>query len=87
MALISQVVRKALSSGCLTVEAEAMLSQQFEGGCSLEDITALSLLQRAVRAGMVTRLSQDWDHTRSAAYCELPMREQASGIKELQFIP
>ena len=59
MALISQVVRNALFSGCLTIEAEAILSQQFDGGCSLEDITALTLLQRAVLSGRVKRLSQN----------------------------
>ncbi len=87
MAVISQVVKNALFSGYLTVEAEAALSQQFDSGWSLEDITALTLLQRAVISGRVKRLSQDCAHIRSTDPCLLQNGEQDSTIGELQIIP
>ncbi len=87
MAVISQVVKNALFSGYLTVEAEATLSQQFDAGWSLENITALTLLQRAVLSGRVKRLSQDCDHTCFTDPCLVLNGEQESTIGELQIIP
>ncbi len=66
MSLISQVVKNALCSGCLTHEAENELRQLYDGGCNLEDITALSLLQQAVLSGQVKRLSQENRQTTAA---------------------
>jgi hypothetical protein len=59
MNLISQVVKNALSSGYLTVEAEDILRRLYDVGYSLEDITALSMLQRGVLSGQIKRLSQE----------------------------
>lgn len=58
MSLISKVVKTALLSGILTPEAEDDLRRLFDNGCNLEDITALTLLQRAVLSGQVKRVSE-----------------------------
>jgi hypothetical protein len=59
MTLICKVVKDALSSGYLTPEAEDSLRHLFSSSCQLEDITALTMLQRAVTSGKVKRLSQE----------------------------
>ncbi|UBF27252.1 hypothetical protein K9N68_04610 [Kovacikia minuta CCNUW1] len=66
MSPISEVVKNALSSGYLTIEAEKTLQRLYEIGYSLEDITALSFLQRAVSSGQVKRLSQEIQQARTA---------------------
>lgn len=59
MSLIDQVVKKAICCGYLTAEAEHTLCQSFDGNCNLHDITALTMLQRALSSGQVKRLSQE----------------------------
>jgi hypothetical protein len=59
MSPIDQVVQTAICSGYLTAEAEHTLCQYFDGNCNLHDITALTMLQRALLSGQVKRLSQE----------------------------
>ncbi|MBD2076446.1 hypothetical protein H6F86_21675 [Phormidium sp. FACHB-592] len=56
---VNQVVQKAIGRGYLTAEAEQALCQHFDGNCNLHDITALTMLQRALSSGQVKRLSKD----------------------------
>ncbi|MBW4471346.1 MAG: hypothetical protein KME45_13205 [Stenomitos rutilans HA7619-LM2] len=58
MSLINQVVQKALCRGYLTTEAEQTLCQHISDNCNLHDVTALTMLQRALVSGQVKRLSQ-----------------------------
>ena len=51
MSLIDQVVKRAICSGYLTAEAEHILCRYFDGNCNLHDITALTMLQRALLSG------------------------------------
>ena len=59
MSPINQVVQMAICRGYLTVEAEQTLCQYFESNCNLQDITALTMLQRTLISGQVKRLSDD----------------------------
>ncbi len=59
MSPINQVVQKAICRGYLTVEAECTLCQYFDGNCNLRDITAMTMLQRALSSGQVKRLSKE----------------------------
>ena len=54
MTLISKIVRKALATGCLTVEAEEQLRQQLQmTKYGLEDFEAFINLQKEVMEGRV----------------------------------
>ncbi len=54
MTLISTIVRKALATGCLTVEAEELLRQQLQmTKYGLEDFEAFITLQKEVMEGRV----------------------------------
>ena len=59
MSPIHQVVQKAIFYGYLTTEAEQTLCQYFSGNCNLRDVTALTMLQRALLSGRVKRRSQE----------------------------
>lgn len=59
MSLVNQVVQKAICRGYLTDEAERTLCQYLSSNCNLHDITALTMLQRALLSGQVKRLSQE----------------------------
>ncbi|MBW4582179.1 MAG: hypothetical protein KME42_21645 [Tildeniella nuda ZEHNDER 1965/U140] len=63
MSPIDQVVQKAICYGYLTTEAEQTLCQYFDGNCNLHDITALTMLQRALSSGQVKRRSQESKQT------------------------
>jgi len=58
MSPVNQVVQKAIGRGYLTAEAEQALCQHFDGNCNLHDITALTMLQRALSSGQVKRLAK-----------------------------
>ncbi len=66
MSLINQIVQKAICRGYLTVEAENTLCQLFDETCNLHDITALTMLQRALSSGQVKRLAQARQQTYAA---------------------
>ncbi|MEG3849755.1 hypothetical protein QT971_20645 [Microcoleus sp. herbarium19] len=54
MTLISTIVRKALATGCLTVEAEELLRHQLQmTKYGLEDFEAFITLQKEVMEGRV----------------------------------
>ena len=59
MSPINQVVQKAICLGYLTAEAEQTLCQYFDSNCNLQDITALTMLQRTLISGQVKRLSNN----------------------------
>ena len=63
MSSIVQVVQEAMCCGYLTAEAEQTLCQYFNGNCNLRDITALTMLQRALLSGRVQRRSQEKKQT------------------------
>lgn len=63
MSQINRVVQEAMSCGYLTADAERTLCQYFDGNCNLHDVTALTMLQRALSSGQVKRLSQGYLHT------------------------
>lgn len=54
--LIKHIVREALQSGQLTARDETQIQRLFQRGCDMEDIEALTQLQLAVEAGVVTRV-------------------------------
>ncbi|MBW4694118.1 MAG: hypothetical protein KME27_20430 [Lyngbya sp. HA4199-MV5] len=58
MSLVNQVVQKAICRGYLTAEAEQTLCKYISDHCNLHDVTALTMLQRAMLSGQVKRLSQ-----------------------------
>lgn len=58
MILIRQVVQEALSTGCLTVEAEEQLRQLLKTKYSLEDFNAFMTLQQAAMSGRVKQESR-----------------------------
>lgn len=55
--MIRKIVLKVLRTGYLSVEIEEQLQLLFQGGCSLDDIDALTDLQYAVMSGYVQRVS------------------------------
>ncbi|MBD2037412.1 hypothetical protein H6F86_07540 [Phormidium sp. FACHB-592] len=59
MSPINLVVQKAICRGYLTAEAEQTLCEYFNSNCNLQDITALTMLQRTLISGQVKRLSND----------------------------
>ena len=59
MSPINLVVQKAICRGYLTAEAEQTWCQYFDSSCNLQDITALTMLQRTLISGQVKRLSND----------------------------
>lgn len=59
MSPVNQVVQKAICRGYLTAEAEQILCEHISDHCNLHDITALTMLQRALISGQVKRLSQE----------------------------
>ncbi len=64
MTLISKIVRKALATGYLTVEAEELLRQQLQmTKYGLEDFEAFITLQTEVMEGRVKQ--QAWELLRS----------------------
>ena len=65
MSLISTIVRKALETGYLTVEAEELLRQQLQmTKYGLEDFEAFITLQKEVMEGRVRQ--QAWELLRSS---------------------
>lgn len=59
MSPVHQVVQKAISCGYLTTDAEQTLCQYFTDNCNLLDVTALTMLQRALSSGQVKRLAKE----------------------------
>ncbi|XGV96285.1 MAG: hypothetical protein ACAF41_26580 [Leptolyngbya sp. BL-A-14] len=59
MSPVNQVIQSAIGRGYLTAEAEQTLCQYLNGNCNLHDITALTMLQRALLSGRVKRLSKE----------------------------
>ncbi len=58
MVRIRDIVRQALASGRLTIEAENQLRQLLRQKNSVEDLKAFMHLQRAARAGLVEQESR-----------------------------
>jgi hypothetical protein len=59
MALIRDVVQKALKTGYLTIEAEEQLRQLLTTRYDLEDFNAFMTLQEAARTGQVKQESRE----------------------------
>jgi hypothetical protein len=59
MALIRDVVHKALKTGYLTIEAEDQLRQLLASRYDLEDLNAFMTLQEAARTGQVKQESRE----------------------------
>lgn len=59
MTEISLIVREALQVGYLTIESEERLRQLYDRGVDLEDLLALTRLQKAANCGIVKLLSQE----------------------------
>lgn len=59
MSPVNRVVQKAICRGYLTAEAEQTLCHYISNHCNLHDVTALTMLQRAMSSGQVKRLSQE----------------------------
>ena len=59
MSPVNQVIQKAIGRGYLTAEAEQTLCQYLNDNCNLHNITALTMLQRALLSGQVKRLSKE----------------------------
>lgn len=59
MSTISEIVQKVLRNGYLSIEAEEQLRRLFTVGYNLEDIEALSCLQKAATSGRVKQESRD----------------------------
>lgn len=55
--MIRKIVLKVLRTGYLSIEIEEKLQLLCQGGCSLDDIDALTDLQYAVMIGHVKRIS------------------------------
>jgi hypothetical protein len=58
MTQICEVVKQVIENGCLTIEAEEQLRQLLAINYDLEDIEALTKLQRAAIAGFVKQESR-----------------------------
>lgn len=58
MGRIHKIVRQVLTSGCLTCETEESLRQLLATYYDLDDIEALTLLQRALRSGSIRQESR-----------------------------
>lgn len=59
MALIRELVQKALKTGYLTLEAEEQLRQLLTTQYDLEDLNAFMMLQEAAMAGRVKQESRE----------------------------
>ena len=59
MALIRDVVQKALKTGYLTIEAEEQLRQLLTSRYDLEDLNAFMTLQEAAMTGQVKQESRE----------------------------
>ena len=59
MVRIRDIVRQALATGRLTIEAEDRLRQLLRQKNSVEDLKAFMHLQRAARAGLVEQESRN----------------------------
>ncbi len=59
MLLIREIVKEALVSGCLTVEAEEQLRQLLKTKYDAKDFKAFMKLQHAVVSGYVRQESQE----------------------------
>ena len=56
---ISEIVRQALNSGCLTLKAEDELRVRLRRKYGMEDLDAFIKLQEAVIVGQVTQESRE----------------------------
>lgn len=63
MALIRELVQKALKTGYLTIEAEEQLRQLLTTQYDLEDLNAFMTLQEAAMAGIVKQESRERQYT------------------------
>ncbi len=61
MMLIRDIVQQALTTGCLTVSAEAQLRHLLQSKYEREDFHAFMTLQQAVMAGTVRQESREFD--------------------------
>ena len=59
MYYIREVVKQAIDTGYLTLEAEDTLRQLLNQNCSEEDIDAFIELQRAAMSGLVRQQSRE----------------------------
>lgn len=59
MSTVSEIVQNVLKNGYLSVEVEEQLRQLFTLRYSLEDIEALTRLQKATSSGRVKQESRD----------------------------
>jgi len=59
MYYIREVVKQAIDTGYLTLEAEDALRQLLNQNCSEEDIDAFIELQRAAMSGLVRQQSRE----------------------------
>ena len=62
MSVISKIVDQVLQSGYLTIEAEEQMRSLFDCGYNLEDIEALTRLQKAANLGRVKQQSQQLEY-------------------------
>lgn len=62
MSTIRGIVHQVLQAGYLTIEAEEQLRQLFALRYNLEDIEALTLLQKAAISGRVKQQSRELVH-------------------------
>lgn len=62
MSTISEIVQKVLKNGYLSIEAEEQLRQLFTVRYNLEDIEALTRLQKAATSGRVKQESRNLVH-------------------------
>lgn len=61
MTLIRDIVQQALTTGCLTMSAEAQLRCLLQSKYEREDFYAFMTLQQAVIAGTVRQESREFD--------------------------
>lgn len=59
MSTISEIVQKVLRNGYLSIEAEEQVRRLFTVRYNLEDIEALTRLQKATTSGRVRQESRD----------------------------
>lgn len=59
MSTISEIVQKVLKNGYLSIEVEEQLRQLFSVHHNLEDIEALTRLQKATTSGRVKQESRN----------------------------
>lgn len=59
MSALGEVVKKALETGYLTVDAENKLRQMLKRKCGAQEIGAFMALQKAAMAGQVKQQSRE----------------------------